>query len=77
MNEDEFLGKVEWEGGVLDALEYGLKAEHLKDQNRTLFIQWRLLEKAWKSFQPTLGAVEQYFEDWQEDNNAEGKDYAG
>jgi hypothetical protein len=77
MTEDEFLGKVEWEGGVLDALEYGLRASMLKDQNSKLASRWRALEAEWRRLQNFLGPVEQYFDNWQEDDeNAEEEDYA-
>lgn len=75
MTEDEFLGKVEWEGGVVDALEYGLHAEVLLDQNTELASRWRALEQEWRWFQNFLNPVEQLFEDWQEDEGDE-EDYA-
>lgn len=76
MTEDQFLGKVEWEGGVLEALEYGLKADALKDQDSELASRWRALEKEWRRFQNFLIPVEQYFENWQEDEEVDEEDYA-
>ena len=67
LTEDEFLGKVEWEGGVLDALEYGMRAEMLIDQDSELFERWNALEKEWRRFQNFLNPVERYVEEWEED----------
>lgn len=44
MSADDFAAKVEWEGGVVDALEYGLKHTDL-DPNDELS---RDLREAWK-----------------------------
>jgi hypothetical protein len=78
MTEDEFLQKVEWEGGVVEALEYGLRADMLKDPNIKLGRLWKSLETAWLGLQPLMGAVESYFEDWQEgDESYMEEDYAG
>lgn len=50
MTLDEFATKVEWEGGVVDALRYGLKADDLKDDDPRaleLYEVWEALESAW------------------------------
>ena len=63
MTPDEFVNKVDWEGGVLDALEYGLRSTELDDSNPALKGGWIELEKAWVDFEPLLHGVEQLVED--------------
>jgi hypothetical protein len=74
MTEDEFLAKVEWEGGVVDALEYGLRADMLKDRSSELFKLWRKLDSKWDKLKPSLAAVENYFENWEGDEGYEEDD---
>jgi hypothetical protein len=60
MTPQEFAQKVEWEGGVLDALEYGLKADDLDDSPEAtdLYAEWFELQDAWKKLQRLLEPVE-------------------
>lgn len=58
MTPEEFAAKVQWEGGVLDALEYGLRSTHLDDSNPALKGGWMELETLWMNFEPLLVGVE-------------------
>jgi hypothetical protein len=61
MTPEEFADKVEWEGDVIEALEYGLTAEDLVDG--PLKTAWGRLEEAWKDFKPALDAVEELLDE--------------
>jgi len=59
MSDRDFISTVTWEGGVLGALEYGLTADKLEDQNSDLANAWRKLERIYAAqFQPALSAAE-------------------
>jgi len=64
MTEEEFVGKIDQEGGVLAALEYGLSGSVLVDQDSDLAKAWRALEQAWPAFEPLLDVVEGHLEAW-------------
>jgi hypothetical protein len=52
MTLEDFCAKVESEGGVLDALRYGLKADDLTSTEllgAELYDIWEALEAAWTS----------------------------
>ena len=64
MTEDKFIGKIHWEGGVLDALEYGLHVQDLDDQTTEFAAHWRELETIWRDqFEPAMTKVERYIYD--------------
>jgi gamma-glutamyl:cysteine ligase YbdK (ATP-grasp superfamily) len=58
MSPNEFVAKLDWEGGIFAALEYGLKASHLEDKDSDLAVAWDALEKKWEALQPDLTAVD-------------------
>lgn len=63
MTPEEFIAKIEWEGGVLDALEYGLRAEDLDDSDPELKGAWSDLRNDWVNFEPALRNVEEMVEE--------------
>lgn len=63
MTDQEFAQKVAWEGGVLDALEYGLKRSDLTDQDGRLAIAWASLSAKWDALQHDLVTVERLIEE--------------
>lgn len=63
LSEEAFAGKVEWEGGVLDALEYGLRAKDLENPDSELGIAWRTLEEAWWAMEPLIRKAEELLEE--------------
>lgn len=61
MKEQEFAAKVSWEGGILEALDYGLTAEDLPPG--ALRDAWRDLETAWQlELAPRVYRVEELLE---------------
>jgi len=61
---NEFIGKIQYEGGIISALEYGLTYEDLDDQNTELARAWKDLERIWDDeFQPAVHAVEDLIPD--------------
>lgn len=58
MTEEEFVGKIGYEGGIISALEYGLKADDLGDLGSPLAHAWGELQMAWTKLQPKVRAVE-------------------
>lgn len=58
MSPQEFASRVDWEGGVLGALLYGLRSEDLSNADPALRTAWQSLEVAWDSFQPWLAKVQ-------------------
>lgn len=58
MTPQEFVAKIDWEGGVLDALIYGLKAKDLDDSDPEFKVEWFALEQAWAKFEPKLVGIE-------------------
>jgi hypothetical protein len=55
---NQFINKIEWEGGIVSALEYGLKADDLADKNSELYARWAVLEQKWASFQKLIPGIE-------------------
>ena len=49
----EFLGKANYEGGIEEALEYGLKSGDLADtpENRSFRLDWTELTEAFKAWE--------------------------
>lgn len=61
MTEEDFAEKVQWEGGVIDALEYGLKAEHVEPGD--LRNDWAVLASYYDDMHEILEVVEAHIED--------------
>ena len=63
MNRADFLAKIEWEGGVYDALVYGLKPDDLDEgEDDGLRQEWGALVAIYKRLEPTIEAIESYIE---------------
>lgn len=54
---EELASKIHWEGGVLDALEYGVHAEAMPDGDTELANAWAALDLAWEELQAPLERV--------------------
>jgi phage terminase large subunit-like protein len=52
MSEEDFAAKIQWEGGVVEALDYGLKATDLKDPDTELGRTWAALDAQWTLMHP-------------------------
>lgn len=61
MNEQDFADKIDWEGGPLEALEYGLRSEELTEDG-ALKDAWVALEQAWIDFEPLVDDVVELIE---------------
>ena len=55
----DFAGKVEWEGGVLEAIDYGLHAADVPDGNDQLKQLWAQLEAGIAGLNPLVTQIEQ------------------
>ncbi len=69
MTPREFAGKVDWEGGIVSALEYGLHARSLADTPDAgpLREAWAELERIYaEQLEPALRKVETLLEDLDE-----------
>lgn len=60
---EQFGDKVEWEGGIFEALNYGLRADDLANQNSELAHKWAELEKRWNDLKPLADEVQQLLDD--------------
>jgi hypothetical protein len=57
MSRERLASKVEWEGGVLAALEYGIRSDLIQDADiRTL---WQDLETRYLELTPIVDQLEQ------------------
>lgn len=61
MTGEEFAAKVEWEGGVLDALEYGLKIDDIDKGEVVLREKWLAAQTAWTDMRRAARAVQEHF----------------
>ena len=59
----EVWSKVENEGGIYAALDYGLKASDLPDVDTELQEAWQKLDGAFKAMQPLIRIVEKMLSD--------------
>lgn len=50
--------KIEWEGGIYGALEYGITAGDINQGDTELVEAWTSLEEAYRAFEAAAGAVE-------------------
>jgi hypothetical protein len=60
---EELANKIEWEGGIIDALDYGIKTENMPEGDTELAEAWGKLEAAYHELTPLTDAVEKLLED--------------
>lgn len=65
MTESDFAAKVEWEGGITGALDYGLRAEDCRPGE--LRDAWEKLELKWAAMQEEMDEVREILNQYQED----------
>lgn len=58
MTDEEFAAKVDSEGGIWAALEYGLRSSDLDDSSSPIAQAWAVLEKSYDSFGPIIEFLE-------------------
>ena len=54
---EDFAAKVEWEGGVLESLDYGLTKEDVPEGDTELYAAWEALEIAYSKVPEARHAV--------------------
>lgn len=59
---EDFAAKVEWEGGVFEALDYGLTISDVPDDDTELKEVWGQLETLYKQIAPLIDKVDGFFE---------------
>lgn len=61
MTEDQFAAKVDWEGGIAGALEYGMPSDDLPEGQ--LKAAWKRLESVYEEhYRPAERAVQEALE---------------
>lgn len=50
-------GKIEWEGGIMEALDYGIKSADMPLGDDELTAAWDKLAVAYRALTPLVGAV--------------------
>ena len=50
-------GKIEWEGGILEALDYGIKTEYMPEGDTELTEAWAKLEASFRETAKLADAV--------------------
>lgn len=66
MTAEEFASKISWEGGVTEALEYGLKSSELDpddEASRELRAAWIRAEGLWEEMRLAIDGVDEVLED--------------
>jgi len=56
-------GKIEWEGGILEAVDYGISTADMPEGDTELTAAWSKLEAAYRALTPLADAVEKLLED--------------
>lgn len=49
---DLLASKIEWEGGIVSALEYGIRSGDIEDSD--LRVRWRTMEMLWDELRPLI-----------------------
>lgn len=60
---EALAAKIEWEGGVLEALDYGITTEMMPEGDTELAGAWAKLEAAWKQLSPLADAIRKMLDD--------------
>lgn len=63
MTLEGFASKIAWEGGIVGALEYGLKARDIPEEELLLRHHWELAQQAWEDFQAVIAPIEDYLDE--------------
>lgn len=50
--------KIEWEGGLIDSLEYGIGTTDMPEGDTELTEAWTRLADAWRALEPFAEAVQ-------------------
>lgn len=65
MKLDDFLAKIEWEGGAIEALEYGLRASDIDPtEDSNIRGAWERLEDLYEQMKPSVDEMQRLIEEW-------------
>lgn len=56
MTESDFISKIDWEGGIIGALEYGLTADDVEPGS--MRDAWRKLDELWAPMEDAIADVQ-------------------
>ena len=60
MTPQDLLSKIEWEGGIIEAIAYGINSTEVPESVETL---WRLAEEAYDTIEPLGFQIERALEE--------------
>ncbi len=60
---EDLAAKIEWEGGILEAVDYGITTEMMPEGDAELTEAWNKLATAYHEMAPFADAVEKLLED--------------
>jgi hypothetical protein len=60
---EHLAAKIEWEGGILEAVDYGIKTEDMPEGDAELTEAWAKLEASFAETSKLADAVEKLLED--------------
>lgn len=63
MSRDDFLSKVEWEGGIYEVLQWGMRADDVPEEIEVL---WQKLEQAFDVYKVFANEIWDKVEQWDE-----------
>ena len=55
---EALAGKIEWEGGLTEALDYGIKVTDMPEGDEELIAAWAALDEAWAALREHAIVVE-------------------
>jgi hypothetical protein len=61
---ERLASKIDWEGGLLDAIDYGIKATDMPEGDDELAKAWKKLEDAYSEVVPHAAQVSALLDLW-------------
>jgi hypothetical protein len=55
---ENLAAKIEWEGGLMEALDYGITTEMMPEGDEELFVAWEKLEASFRETSKLADAVQ-------------------
>ena len=62
-NREAVAAKIDWEGGMDSALEYGIDEGDMPEGDMELIDAWRTMRKAWELYSSLAGRVQDLLPD--------------
>jgi hypothetical protein len=60
---EALAGKIGWEGGLEESLNYGIRASDMPEGDEELIAAWTALDEAWEALQSHMEAVRELLPD--------------